>query len=133
MKRTLLIIFAALSIMAFGSAEAKTSKSAKAKTTTTKKSTASKYSFVKTSDGFVSPEGHTYQAKDGPVCITLDFQDEDTLYFVFQDGSRVTKRYFEWSQNKNSLVFYGDETMRATIAKDGMKMTSDGIVFSIIK
>lgn len=135
MKRIILIMVALIGIMAGSPVEAKTTKSTKGKTTkstTSKKSSSTpKYTFQKTSDGYVSPIGHTYVAKDGPVSISLQFQDEDTLYFVYNDSGYVTKRYFEWEQNGSRLILYGDDTMVGTLSKNGMQFTSDGIVFNI--
>lgn len=143
--RTVLKIMtlASLILMGGGMLEARTSVKGKTRSNS-KVHSASKvnYRFKETTDGFKSPEGHTYTAKLGTArqdeiaCTkaVITFIDPEIVkisYFT-SEGWQDEEKYYAWHQDKD-YIFISDDKDPLRISENGKTLTSvyTGPVFNI--
>ena len=137
MKKTIIYLFAILSIIVFSNIDSNAATPAKKSSSNSsvvsyENCNYSDLKFEKTSNGYVSPQGHTYYAVENETSLKFVFNNNNTCTIYFEDGGNKNNQTVRYTQSKNVINLSGFGT--GTIMDNGRQIkTSDGLTFIIIK
>lgn len=137
MKKTFIYLFTIMSILVLSHIDGNAAKPAKKSSSNSSETSYvncnyANLNFEKTSDGYFSPVGHNYYAKENETSIELIFKNNNTCTSVYIDGGQKSTQTLRYTQSGNTIKISG---MGNCTLMDNCRQlkSSDGLLFILTK